>query len=85
MSKLNARLSLLRPALVGAALLLTFGAMIPPAIADCTPGAKRTIIVNPVCCGGGVRVTKQNQTCITSGLWANSGGSYCAPHNICAI
>ena len=85
MSKLNARLSLLRPALVGAALLLTFGAMIPPAIAACTPGAKRTIIVNPECCGGGVRVTKQNQTCNTSGVWVNSGGTYCSPHNVCAI
>lgn len=85
MSKLNARLSVLRPALVGAALLLTFGAMIPPAIAACTPGATRTIIVNPVCCGGGVKVTKQNQKCSSSGVWVNSGGTYCAPHNVCAI
>ena len=85
MSKLNARLSVLRPALVGAALLLTFGAMIPPAIAACTPGTSRTIIVNPVCCGGGVRVTKQNQTCNSSGVWVNSGGTYCAPNSVCAI
>ncbi|HEV2845978.1 MAG TPA: hypothetical protein VG477_14080 [Thermoanaerobaculia bacterium] len=85
MSKLNARLSVVRPALLGAALLLNLAAMTAPAIAACTPGATRTITVNPVCCGGGVRVTKQNQKCNSSGVWANSGGTYCAPASVCAI
>ena len=85
MSKLNARLSFLRPALVGAALLLTFGATIPPAIAACTPGTTRTIIVNPECCGGGVKVTKQNQNCSSTGVWVNSGGTYCATNPVCAV
>lgn len=86
MSKLNARLSVLRPALLGAALLLTLASMIPSATAACVPGAKRTIIASIVCCQyPQVKVTKQNQVCNSSGVWVNSGSSYCATHNTCAF
>lgn len=86
MSKLNARLSVVRPALLGMALLLTLVAMISPAVAGCVPGSKRTIVSNVACCAyPDVKVTKQNQVCNSSGLWANSGSSFCAPHNVCAF
>lgn len=86
MSKMNARLSVIRPALLAVALLLTVIAMISPATAACTPGAKRTIIVNSACCQyPQVKVTKQNQVCNSSGVWTNSGSSYCAAASVCAI
>jgi len=78
MSKMNVRLSVLRPALLVVGLLLTLIAMISPATAACTPGATKTIIVNPVCCQyPQAKATKQNQVCNSSGVWVNSGGTYC--------
>ena len=86
MSKLNARLSVVRPALLGVALLLTLASMIPPAMAACTPGSSRTIISNIACCAyPDVKVTKQRQVCNSSGVWVNSGSSFCSPHNVCAF
>jgi hypothetical protein len=86
MSRINARLSAVRPALLGVALLLTMIAMISPAFAACTPGATRTIISNIACCQPtGAWATKQNQVCNSSGVWVNSGNSYCAPVSACAF
>jgi len=86
MSKLNARLSVVRPALLAVALLLTLFAMISPARAACTPGANRTIISNPACCQyPQVKVTKQNQVCNSSGVWVNNGSSYCSSASVCAF
>jgi P pilus assembly chaperone PapD len=80
-------MSKMRPALLAVALLLTVIAMISPARAACTPGTTRVIISNIACCAPApaVRVTKQNQTCNSSGVWVNSGSSYCANNNVCAI
>ena len=86
MSRINARVSTLRPALLAAALLLTLIATLSPAFAACTPGAFRTIITNPACCkSSGAWATKQNQTCNSSGVWVNSGSSYCGTVSACAI
>ena len=88
MSKLMHRASVLRLSLLGAALALTLLATIQPAFAACTPGAKRTIIVNIACCtspGQPPKVTKQNQICNSSGAWVNNGSSYCASNPTCAI
>ena len=86
MSKLNGHLSVVRPALLGVALLLTLAAMITPAIAGCVPGSTRVIISNIACCAyPQVKVTKQNQVCNSSGLWVNNGSSYCATYNTCAF
>ena len=86
MSKLNARSSVVRPTLLGLALLLTLLTMISPAMAACTPGATRTIIANIACClYPQVKVTKQNQVCNSSGVWVNSGGTYCASYSTCAF
>ncbi|HEY2294934.1 MAG TPA: hypothetical protein VGM86_29875 [Thermoanaerobaculia bacterium] len=85
---MNARLSAVRPALLALALLLTLIAMISPAVAACTPGATRTIIANPECCKPiqqGPYETKQNQVCNSSGVWVNSGSTYCAKSSVCAF
>ena len=86
MSKMNARLSAVRPALLVVALLLTMIAMISPAVASCTPGEKRTIITNNECCGAPTppKVTKQNQVCNSSGVWVSYGSPYCIFNSVCA-
>ena len=86
MSRINARLSAFRPALLALALLLTVIATLSPAFAACTPGAFRSIIVDPQCCrSSGAWATKQNQTCNSSGVWVNSGSTYCGAVSACAI
>ncbi len=86
MSKMNARLSVVRPAILAVALLLTVIATISPAAAACVNGTTRTIIANILCCGSypPAKVTKQNQKCI-GGVWVNQGGTYCASHSTCAF
>lgn len=85
MSTMKPRLSAVRPALLGLAMLLALTAAFSPAAAACAPGAVRTIVVSIVCCQyPQVTVTKQDQVCDSSGVWVNSGSSYCAAHKICA-
>lgn len=87
LAKINHRVSLYRIAFLALALGLTGLGMLPSAKAACTPGAKRTIIVNIECCGSypPPKVTKQNQTCSPCGCWQNTGSPYCASHTTCAI
>jgi len=86
MSRMNARLSAARPAFLVLALLLTVVAMISPAFAACTPGSTQTIISNIACCQPtGAWATKQKQVCNSSGVWVNSGSSFCAPVSACAF
>ena len=85
-AKINRRFGVYRIALLVLALVLTGLGMLPTAMAACTPGARRTIIVNIECCAYPlVRVTKQNQVCNSSGVWVNSGSPYCASNSFCAI
>jgi len=88
MSKLNARLSTVRPAFLALALILALIATLSPAFAACTSGATRTIILDPTCCkpiAQGAYATKQNQICNSNGIWLNSGSSYCGKVSSCAF
>jgi len=86
MAKIN-RPSIYRIAFLTLALVLTLLGMVPTVTAACTPGARRTIIVNIECCGSvpPPKATKQNQVCNSSGVWVNSGGTYCGSVSACAI
>jgi hypothetical protein len=76
-----------RIALLTLALVLTGLGMLPKAMAACTPGATRTIILDPTCCGSypPPKAWKQNQYCGPNGIWFNSGGTYCGSVSACAI
>ena len=81
------RVPIYRIAFLTLALVLTGLGMLPIATAACTPGAHRTIILDPSCCGSWPppKATKQNQVCNSNGIWINSGGSYCGSVSACAI
>lgn len=85
MSRMNARITAVRPAMLAIALLLAAIATISPAMAACSSGSTRTIVTNIACCAPApqVKVTKQNQVC-SGGVWVNSGNSYCGSNSACA-
>jgi hypothetical protein len=83
LTKMNSQFSVLRPALLGLALMLTILAMMSPALASCTPGAWRTILVDGFCCNLPTSdATIQQQQCC-AGYWENVGGPHCGPWSHC--
>lgn len=85
MSKLNTRLSIVRPVLLGVALLLCLAAMTAPALAACTPGSTLIRTVSTVCCDPTsvtATVLREQYVCNSSGVWVLVS-RFCASATFC--
>jgi hypothetical protein len=83
LAKINHHISVYRIALLALALVLTGFGVLPTAMASCTPGDWRTILVDGACCNlPRSDATIQQQQCC-AGYWENVGGPHCGPWPQC--